>query len=290
MTSITVNDIVLEYEERGSPDDPVIVLVRGLGTQLIDWPDSLLDTLMSAGFRVVVFDNRDVGLSQKFASAGVPDLKAVQGGSVQAPYDLSDMARDIVGLLDHLGVERAHVLGISLGGMITQVLAANHPDRLLSMLSVMSSSSRPGLPGPTREAADLVSPEPGASIEEAIDLSAKGLEVYGSPAYPESLDERKEISRRRYERDFSLDGEARQMAAAVATGNREAMLASINVPCLVIHGREDTLIPVEAGIDSAGCIKGARLEIIEGMGHNIPDALVPVLAPHIVQFCKEHNP
>lgn len=290
MTSARANGILLEYEAMGKPDNPAIVLVRGLGTQLIDWPGSLLENLVDEGFRVVVFDNRDTGLSQKFTSAGVPDLKTVMSDGSVAPYDLSDMAGDIVGLMDHLRIEEAHVLGISLGGMIVQVLAAEHPGRLLSMMSVMSSSSRPGLPGPTEEAAALVSPGPESTIDEAIELAARGLEVYGSPGYPLSPDERIALARQRYERDFSPDGEARQMAAAVATGNREEMLRRVRVPALVIHGRDDTLIPVEAGIDTAECIPDCALTIIDGMGHNIPPALVPVLMPHIVGFCREHTP
>ena len=291
MTRIQANDIAIEYEERGAPGDPVIIMVRGLGTQLIDWPRSMLDLLIDEGFRVVVFDNRDAGLSQKFSACGSPDLRKVASGESEAPYNLSDMAADVVGLMDALGIEKAHALGISLGGMIVQVLAAEHGDRLYSMISVMSSSSRPGLPAATREAAATLNAGPGTDKETVIAMTAEGLLICGSPRYPETLEQRLAIARQRYERDYSPDGGTRQMAAAVATGSREEMLNNILVPSLVIHGSDDPLIPVEAGIDTAKCVSGCKLEIINGMGHNIPETLVPVLTPVVIDFLKEiHRP
>ena len=182
MSQIRANGINIEYEEKGERHHPSLVLVRGLGTQLIDWPTQFIETLVAAGFHTVCFDNRDVGLSQKFDQAGVPDLAAVLNGDEEPPYTLQDMADDVIGVMDTLNIDKAHVLGISMGGMIVQVLAATHGARLLSMISVMSTSSRPGLPpvNPEAMASLTAQPDP-AGGDEAIDqLTAQGLEICGS--------------------------------------------------------------------------------------------------------------
>jgi pimeloyl-ACP methyl ester carboxylesterase len=260
------------------------VLVRGLGTQLIDWPAAFLSGLASAGFRVIIFDNRDVGLSQKFS--GLPDIGNVAKKTEIAPYAIHDMADDIVGLMDSLGIDRAHLFGISMGGMIGQVLAATHGDRLLSFFSVMSSSSRKGLPAATPEAAAMLvaKTDPAAGDEEIIAATAEGLRVFGSPGYPLTEMERDRIARNRHKRNYTPDGVVRQMAAMVAGGNRIALLESITVPTMVIHGADDPLIPLAAGKDTAETIPHARLEVIEGMGHDLPEGLVSRLIELIVQF------
>ncbi len=177
MTQMMANGIVIEYETHGKASDPALILVRGLGTQLIDWPASLLQQFVDDGFHVVVFDNRDVGLSEKFSAAGKPDMKRIAKGELSPPYTIADMAGDIVGLMDGLSVAKAHVVGISLGGMIVQVLAALNGARLLSMTSVMSSSGRPGLPGPTPAAAASLSAEtdPATGAAGIIEATAQGL-------------------------------------------------------------------------------------------------------------------
>ncbi len=292
MSQIKANGIDIEYEEKGDRSDDTLILVRGLGTQLIDWPSSFIDGLVEGGFHVICFDNRDVGLSQKFDDSGAPDLDAVLNGDEEPSYTLQDMADDVIGIMDALEIDKAHVLGISMGGMIAQVLAATHGERLHSMMSVMSSSSRPGLPAATPEAMATLSaqPDPDGGDDGKDQLIAEGLEIHGSPGYPQSLNERLAIARRRRERNYNPAGVARQFAAVAAYGSRVELLASINLPCLVIHGRDDPLIPVSGGEDTAKCIPGCELEIIPGMGHNIPEGIVPILSELVVNFCKRANP
>jgi pimeloyl-ACP methyl ester carboxylesterase len=284
MTSLIANGIQIEFEQRGSTDNPAIVLVRGLGTQLIDWPEAFLSGLASAGFRVVVFDNRDVGLSQKFS--GLPNLGNVAKKTEMAPYTIYDMADDIVGLMDSLGIDHAHLFAISMGGMIGQVLAATHGNRLCSFFSVMSSSSRKGLPAATPEAAATLEAEtdPEAGDEGIIAATAEGLRVCGSPGYPLTEMERDQIARNRHKRNYTPDGVVRQIAAIIAGGNRIELLESIKVPTMVIHGADDPLIPLAAGQDTAETIPGARFEVVQGMGHDLPESLVPVLIEFVSQF------
>jgi pimeloyl-ACP methyl ester carboxylesterase len=267
-----VNDVTLCYDVHGRRGDPAIVLIRGLGTQLIEWPPALVTGLVTAGLEVVVFDNRDAGLSS--------EMKPIAG---TAPYRLEDMANDVVGLLDRLQVERAHILGISMGGMIAQHVAIAHPQRTQSLISVMSSTGNPDLPVPSPEMrARLL--ETAATPEALIALNAANRVAFGSPAYPESLDERMTAARAAYERSYRPDGVARQMRAVIADGSRVDRLRRLSVPTLVIHGADDPLIPVAAGRDTAAAIAGARLEIIAGMGHNIPNALAPRIVEIVVGF------
>jgi pimeloyl-ACP methyl ester carboxylesterase len=269
-----VNDVTLCYDVHGRRGDPAIVLIRGLGTQLIEWPPALVTGLVTAGLEVVVFDNRDAGLSS--------EMKPIAG---TAPYRLEDMANDVVGLLDRLQVERAHILGISMGGMIAQHVAIAHPQRTRSLISVMSSTGNPDLPVPSPEMrARLV--ETAATPEALIALNAANRVAFGSPAYPESLDERMTAARAAYERSHRPDGVAQQMRAVIADGSRVDRLRRLSVPTLVIHGADDPLIPVAAGRDTAAAIEGARLEIIAGMGHNIPTALAPRIVEIVVAFVR----
>jgi len=283
---ISANGIELEVEVHGDDADPAIVLMRGLGTQLIDWPRSFIDALLAAGLRVVVFDNRDVGLSQKFE--GLPDIGRVAAGAETPPYTLDDMAADVVVILDALDIEQAHLFAISMGGMIGQLIAAKYGNCLKTFFSVMSSSGKPGLPGPTPEALATLNAETAldASPEEIIQATAEGLRVCGSPGYPLSEEERLAIGRARYERDHSPGGARRQMAAVVATGDRSELLKTIKVPTLVIHGADDPLVPLAAGEDTAAQIPGAELKVIPGMGHDLPPALVPQMANIVRDFIR----
>lgn len=289
MTQIVANGITLEFEMRGDIFDPAIVLIRGLGTQLIDWPESLLDGLVRSGFRVVVFDNRDVGLSQKFE--GLPDPYAVGRGEAVPPYTVQDMADDVYGLLVSLEIERAHVLAISMGGIIGQLLAVSHGARVASLISVMASSGRPGLPPATpAAAASLVAEtDPTAGDEGVIRATAEGLRICGSPDYPTSEADRLAIARRRHARDYTPEGVVRQMAAIAALRDRSAMLPEIQVPTLVIHGADDPLIPVAHGEDTARLIPHAELEVIAGMGHDLPDALMPRIVERVSAFCHQQD-
>jgi pimeloyl-ACP methyl ester carboxylesterase len=280
MVAVKANNITIEYEESGDLTNPAIILIRGLGTQLIDWPMPFIDGLVNKGFRVVYFDNRDVGLSEKLENAGVPDMaemmtKMMSGEAISPPYTVDDMALDVIGLMDVLKIETAHIVGISMGGMIAQILAVNHAQRLKSMTSVMSSSGNPDLPRPTGEAAEFLigTPEDPSDRESVIAHGTESLRVFGSPGYPESEAVRREIYTARYDRCNDPAGVARQMAAIVADGSRVERLKTITVPTLVIHGLDDPLVPVEGGKDTATSIPNAKLELIEGMAHNIPEPL-----------------
>jgi pimeloyl-ACP methyl ester carboxylesterase len=267
-------DVSLCYESYGRHGDPAIVLIRGLGTQLIEWPTALIDGLVRESLEVIVFDNRDAGLSSQMTELhGDP------------PYRLADMAGDTIGLLDVLHIERAHILGISLGGMIAQQVTILHPSRVLSLISVMSSTGNPKLPRPSLETqARLVESAPNA--EALIALNAENRAVFGSPGYPETLADRLVAAREAYLRSYRPDGAARQLQAASADGSRVERLCKLAVPTLVIHGADDPLIPVAAGRDTAAVIPGARLEIIPGMGHNIPNALAPQIVAIVAGFLQ----
>lgn len=272
MAVADVGDVSLYYETHGRHGDPAIVLIRGLGTQLTEWPPGLLQGLVAEGLEVIVFDNRDAGLSSEMT-----------GAAGDPPYRLEDMAGDVVGLLDAVHVDRAHIFGISLGGMIAQQVAIRHPDRTLSLISVMSSTSNPNLPQPTPEIrARLV--ESAATPEALIELNAENRAVFGSPGYPESYAVRLKAARDAYERSYRPEGVTRQMRAAIADGSRVERLRTLQVPTLVIHGADDPLIPVAAGRDTAAAIPGAQLEIVPGMGHNIPEALAPAIVALVVGF------
>lgn len=284
MVAVKANNISIEYEESGDLSNPAIILIRGLGTQLIDWPKPFIDGLVNEGFRVVYFDNRDVGLSEKLESAGVPDMaemmtKMASGEAISPPYTVDDMALDVIGLMDVLKIETAHIVGISMGGMIAQILAVNHAQRLKSMTSVMSSSGNPNLPRPTGEAAEFLigTPSDPNDRESVIAHGTESLRVFGSPGYPESETVRREIYTARFDRCNYPAGVARQMAAIVADGSRVERLKTITVPTLVIHGLDDPLVPVEGGKDTAASIPNAQLELIAGMAHNIPEPLCPRL-------------
>ena len=269
MPMAAVNGISLCYETQGARTSPTIVLIRGLGTQLIEWPEALLVGFVRRGLRVVVFDNRDAGLSTEMTDT----------------YSLADMAGDVVGLMDHLQVERAHIFGISMGGMIAQHVAIGHAARVVSLISVMSSTGNPDLPQPSPEMrARLV--ENAHSREALIELNAKNRAVFGSPAYHETLDVRLAAARRAHERSFRPAGVARQMRAVIADGSRVARLHALKVPTLVIHGADDPLIPVAAGRDTAAVVPGARLEVIAGMGHDIPEALAPRIVEIVIDFIR----
>ncbi len=272
MAIARLNGVSLCYESHGATDAPTILLIRGLGTQLIEWPKALLEGFVENGLRVVVFDNRDAGLSTEMTET-------------DPPYRVEDMANDVIGLMDHLRVAQAHIFGISMGGMIAQHVAIGHAERVRSLISVMSSTGNPSLPMPSPEMrARLV--ESADTTEALIELNAENRVVFGSPGYPESREERLAAARKTHARSFRPGGVARQMRAVIVDGSRVERLRALNVPTLVIHGADDPLIPVAAGLDTAAAIPGARLEIIAGMGHNIPEALAPRIVEIVVAFIR----
>jgi pimeloyl-ACP methyl ester carboxylesterase len=288
MTAIQANGIALEYESIGDPGAPAILLVMGLGTQMIAWPDPLCDGLVRAGFRVIRFDNRDCGLSEKFGSLGTPNvgramLRAWLGLPVRAPYTLDDMALDAIGLLDALGIPGAHVVGASMGGMIGQVLAARHPGRVLSLTSIMSTTGARHLRRPTARVrrAMLQRPADPSSVDSIVENYERLYAVIGSPGYPTPPEQLRARIRRSVERGYYPAGFLRQLAAVLASGDRSWLLARISCPTLVIHGKDDPLTPVDGGMDTARKIRDARLLLLDGFGHDLPPQLHERLAGEI---------
>ncbi|MDH3685961.1 MAG: alpha/beta fold hydrolase [Myxococcales bacterium] len=284
MAKQAVGDVELDYERFGPEAGRPLVLIRGLGTQRTQWPEDFLQALVSEGHHVVTFDNRDVGLSTRFEAAGAPDIpglmmKAAAGETPEVPYHVTDMAADVAGLIEALGLGSAHVAGISMGGMIAQQLACSHPERVISLASIMSSSGAPGLPGPTPEAsaALMAEPDPPGDREAVARTSLAGAKVWGSLEHWPGDDWVLDQARQAFDRSYDPVGVARQLAAVVAAGSRADALAKLSVPTLVIHGDADTLIPPEGGKDTAARIPGAELLIVPGMGHDIVPALIPTL-------------
>jgi pimeloyl-ACP methyl ester carboxylesterase len=290
MPNVTANGIKIEYETFGDKSSPPILLIMGLGAQMIGWHEDFCKKLVEKGLFVIRFDNRDVGLSTKFDALGIPDIDAAvnastQGREVHAPYSLEDMADDAVGLLDALDIEKAHICGASMGAMITQVVGYRHPSRVLTLIPIMGSTGNPELPPAKPEAMDLLfMPAPqerDAYIEYAVVLFKV---LWGSLHFDEEEIRRRKA--REYDRAFYPPGIVRQHAAIIAAGNRKPCLARITAPTLVIHGSEDPLIPVEGGKDTADAIPGAELMIVEGMGHSLPKEAWPDIVSAIARHVK----
>lgn len=281
-----VNGIELYHEVFGEEGDPPLLLVMGLGRQAIAWDEDFCLALVDRGFRVIRFDNRDVGLSTKIDAPPLPlerIVAAFGGEPLDAPYRLSDMAGDAVGLLDHLGIEAAHVVGASLGGMVAQTMAIQHPERVLSLTSIMSSTGAPGVGTPTPEAAAvLLTPRP-ESRDEAIEFAVRSEQVIGSP---EEFDESRARARAAafYDRCFYPPGTARQLVAVLASGDRTEALRRLDVPTLVIHGDRDPLVAPSGGEATADAIPGAELLVLEGMGHDLPPAYWPPIVEAITKL------
>ncbi len=294
MPNIRANNIDIYYEENGPADAPVILLVMGLGAQMIAWPDAFIHGLVSKGFRIIHYDNRDVGMSQRMEGAQAPNLvwtmfKARIGLPVSVPYTLGDMAGDGIGLLDALGIDKAHVVGASMGGMIVQLMAATHPERTLSMTSIMSSSGKPGLPGARADIQRrfMVKRAPDASREEAVAFGAELVSSFSfpDPARPENA--HAEMTAKAFDRGYYPVGTRRQLLAIIADGSRVERLKKIAVPTLVVHGGADPLVPKEGSEDIARHIPGARLEIIDEMAHDLPPSQVGRMVDLIAGHAKQ---
>lgn len=292
MAQIKANGIQLEYETFGSADGTPLLLIRGLGTQLTAWPQDYLDAFVDAGYRVIIFDNRDVGLSEKFEAAGPADISAVvaalkDGVKPDVAYEARDMAADAVGLMDALGIEKAHVMGMSMGGMIVQILAATWPERFYSATSVMSSTGAPGLPRPTQEIARaLVEVYDGEDLEGLIAFNARGSQLFTGKGRPMPFELIEAGQRRAIERCYYPEGVGRQYAAVVASGDRSDHCRSIRIPFLVLHGTEDPLIDQACGVDTAEKVPGAKLHLIEGMGHDLPPSVCEELTGVMIEFMR----
>jgi pimeloyl-ACP methyl ester carboxylesterase len=287
MPSTTANGIQIEYETFGESLSPPLLLIMGLSAQMIGWEKEFCQQLVEKGLSVIRFDNRDVGLSTKFEEAGIPDIMAaMRGRELQAAYGLDDMADDAVGLLDALGIEKAHICGASMGAMITQVIGYRHPSRVLSLIPIMGTTGNPVLPRAKPEAFEmLVTPTP-EQREAYIEHSVIMWKVFwGSLPFDE------EIVRKRaagsYDRAFYPPGIPRQHAAIISNGNRRSRLTSISAPTLVIHGSEDPLLPVEHGKDTAEAIPGAEMLVIDGMGHCLPKVVWPQIVDAIVNHTSK---
>ena len=282
----------IEFESLGDPAHPAIVLIMGLGMQLTGWPDDFCQALVARGYRVLRFDNRDCGLSGrgprgKRANLVLAMAAAALGLPVRTPYTLEDMAGDALGLMDRLGIERAHIVGVSMGGMIAQVLAARFPRRVLSLTSIMSSSGNRRVSRPGKQARRVLLSRPAnpKDPESVIDYMVEMFGVIGSPAYPSTTEELRQRLGHSVRRAYEPAGTARQLLAVIASGDRRKLLRTISAPTLVIHGACDPLVPLAAGRDTAAQIPGAALLVIEGMGHDLPAALLPRLVQVIADQC-----
>jgi pimeloyl-ACP methyl ester carboxylesterase len=291
MPNVEANGIRIEYEAFGDPDGSPIILIMGLVTQMIGWPDRFCEMLSAGGHRVIRFDNRDVGLSSKMAHLGAPDVyKTVAdhraGVPVAAPYLLADMAADTIGLMDALGIGAAHVCGLSMGGMIAQLVASHYPARTISLISMESSTGEADLPGPTPEAMEAMVSLPPVSRQAYIDYMGWVCRAFahGSSRYDEAL--QKILSARAYDRAFYPIAFTRQMTAIIASGGRRRLLGSVTSPALVIHGTADALLPIEHGYDTATSIAGATLCAIAGLGHGMA---YPRLWAEIVDVIVRHT-
>lgn len=278
---------VVHFELRGARANPRVLLIHGLGCQLVQWPDTLLDGIVSAGYCVVAFDNRDAGRSHG-PDAPVPSLEALLAerdapGTLAPAYTLSDMAQDAVDLLDHLGQAGAHVVGLSMGGMIAQRMAIEQPQRVYSLTSMMSSTGDPQLPRGTEDAEQaLLATLADAPPEAAIAHSIHEWNTLGGPHFDSEEVGIARFARRAVARAFRPQGTARQLAAIMADGDRSAALAQVAAPSLVIHGLADPLVPVQAGRATAAAIPGAKLIEVEALGHDLPEPLIDTLVAALV--------
>ena len=295
---LKANGIDIEVEDTGAGEQaprPVVLLIMGLGMQLVAWPAELVQALVDAGYRVVRHDNRDIGLSQHFDQVGVPNmvwamLRFKFGLAITAPYSLQDMAADSVGVLDALGIEKAHIVGVSMGGMIAQRLALTAPGRVASLTSIMSSSGARGLPSARPKVLQALFSRP-ASHRRA-DIVAHYVKLYkaiGSPGFPISEPEMVKLILQGVQRNFHPVGTMRQLVAIAADNTRATALARIDRPTLILHGRADPLIPFPCGEDTARRISGAQLVGIDGMGHDLPPGVVKRLLAPLVPFLQSHN-
>jgi pimeloyl-ACP methyl ester carboxylesterase len=290
MPRVYANGIEIEYETFGDSKDRPLILIMGLSCQLVAWPEGFCEKLATKGHFVIRFDNRDVGLSSKLDDLGVPDIfeifaAAREGKPLTSPYSLYEMAADTVGLMDALNLEKAHVCGLSMGGMIAQMMAIEYPRRIISLISMQSSTGDPGLPEAEPQAIEAMVTPPPTERDGYIRHMADVYRAFagGSDKYDQRL--QKEIAASSYDRSFYLMGFTRQLAAIFACGNRKDALAAIGVPTLVIHGSHDALLPLAHGKDTADAVPGAKFVIIQGLGHGMAypalwDEIIETLAAH----------
>lgn len=279
-------------ESHGPADAPTILLVHGLGVPLSGWPPALIDSFLANGFRVVLFDNRDIGQSDLLThlpnrSVAFEFLRSRFGLKIRAPYLLSHMMQDAISVLDELNIESAHVVGVSMGGMISQLMAIHAPKRVSSLTSIMSTTGRRSLPGPTRQIRNhLINRPRNATPDEQMEYGVRTWELIGSPAYKKSRAETEAFLSRLYARGITGDGVTRQTLAIMASPDRFAALGGISTPSLVLHGDQDPLVPLACGEDTAKAIKNAKMHVYRGMGHDLPDELIGDIAKKIIEHAE----
>ena len=279
------------FEHRGARANPRVLFVHGLGCQLVQWPDSLIEGVVGAGYCAVLFDNRDAGLSTG-PSAPAPSVEALlmaqaDPTSMRASYSLSDMAGDVVALLDHLGQGGAHVIGLSMGGMISQRLAIEHPERVYSLTSIMSSTGNRDLPGPSEETIGaLIQTIATGDKETVIAQNIQAGKIFGGPHYDSEVHGIARFARTAVERAHRPDGVTRQLAAILTAEDRRAELAKVEIPTLVIHGNADPLVPVEAGHDTAEAIPGAKFLEIDKLGHDLSEPVIGEIVEAITSHLR----
>lgn len=295
MPTIAANDVELYYETAGDPSGPAILLIAGLGVQMIDWADYFVEPLIQAGNHVIRFDNRDIGLSTKFDGAPHdPQLvvDALLAGEPPAvAYTVHDMAADCAGLLDALNIEAAHVVGVSMGGMIAQTVAIDHPHKVLSLTSIMSSTGAPDVGQPSPEAMTaIITPAPSQVREEVIEHNMTSARIWASPGLFDATRLRS-LFEQAWDRAGGNQGlnTGRQFCAIMATGPRDEALAAVSAPTLVVHGTADTLINASGGQRTANCIPGSELLLIEGMGHDLPVSMVEIVVTAISKLIANAN-
>jgi len=280
-TLAPANGIELCYQEMGDPDGEPLLLVMGLATQMIAWDEEFCGQLAERGFRVVRFDNRDIGRSTKLRSAGLPGKRDLFFGRGTAPYLLRDMADDAFGLMDHLGIGSAHLVGASMGGMIVQTAAIENPSRVRSLTSIMSTTGSRRVGHPSYKTFGLLLGNPPREREAAIERVIKTFKVIGSPGFSFDEERIRDLAGRSFDRGHNPAGIARQLHAITASGDRTPALRQLAIPALVIHGKNDLLVNPSGGRATAKAIPGARLLMIDGMGHDLPRALWPDFAEQI---------
>lgn len=290
MPHCEANGIEIEYEILGNADHDPLLLISGLGAQLVRWDDAFCAELAQRGHRVIRFDNRDVGLSSKLDRKGPPRLgkaigAAMRGKAVDAPYLLEDMADDAVALLDALGIGSAHVMGASMGGAIAQLVAIRHPSRTRTLISAMATSSARDLPGPTSEAMKVLMTAPPSDRADRVEHEVEAARAIGGNGFPFEPEKVRRRAEREYDRCFHPEGVARQLLATALQPDRREALRSLRVPTLVIHGDEDPLVRPECGVDTHQCVPGSKLRIIAGMGHELRSGAIP----EIVDAVCEHT-
>ncbi len=285
-STASVNGVEIAYETFGDDADPTVLLIMGLGVQMLGWDEELCRMIAARGYRVVRFDNRDTGHSTK-VDGGSPDvMAAIAGDGSGASYTLDDMARDSVGLLGELGAEAAHLVGASLGGMISQTVAIRHPERVLSLTSIMSTTGDRAVGQPHPEAIPALLTRPPADRDGFVDFVVGAWKVIGSPGIDVDEDALRARAGASYDRGIFPDGTARQLVAIIASGDRTDALRRLDVPATVVHGTDDILIDVSGGKATAAAIPDARLELIEGMGHDLPRQLWPRFTDVIVDTAE----